>query len=133
VTRRPKSRLPPKLPDPARERASAGPRQPSRRERLKDAHVAGRSARFARDDVLRVARALVHRDDTSALGVPAFANLTMEHASAAIEMVYGWGGEGTRARIDPTKTLVAFESACRRILEVARRGGRVAFATARPA
>jgi hypothetical protein len=133
VTRRPKSRLPPKLPDPARERAASPPRQPSRRERLKDAHVAGRSARFTRDDVVRVARALVHRDDTVALGVPAFTNLTMDHVSAAIAMVYGWDSDGAAGRIDPTNTLVACDGACQRILEVARRGGRVAFATARPA
>jgi hypothetical protein len=133
VTRRPKSRLPPKLPNPARERAASPPRQPSRRERLKHAHVAGRSTRFARDDTLRVARALVQRNDAAGLGVPALANLTMGHVSAAIEMVYGWDGDGTRARIDPSNTLIAFEGACRRILEVARGGGRVAFATTRPA
>jgi Phosphatase len=133
MTRRPKSRLPPKLPDPARERPPAAPRQPSRRERLKDAHVAGRSARFTRDDMERVSRSLVRGDTTYSLGVPRFTNLTIGQARAAIELVYGWDGESTRPRIDPQYTLVAFERATERILEVAGGGGRLAFATARPA
>jgi hypothetical protein len=100
---------------------------------LKDAHVAGRSARFTRDDALRTARAVVHGDDSSLLGVPTFTNLTMSHVNAAIEMVYGWDGEGTRARIDPTNTLDGFDIARDRIVEVARAGGTLAFATSRPA
>jgi hypothetical protein len=133
MTRRGRSRLPPKLPDQARERTPAVPRQPSRRERLKDAHVAGKSARFTRDDVQRVVRSLVRGDTTYSLGVPGFTNLTMEHAHTAIGIVYGWDGEGTRPRIDPQSTLNGFERASERILEVAGGGGRLAFATARPA
>jgi Phosphatase len=133
VTRRPKSRLPPKLPDRSRQRAPAAVKEPSRRERLKDAHVAGRSARFTRDDVARVVHGVVSGDTARSLGVPMFATPTIEHASAAIEAVYGWDGEGTRARIDPAKTLGAFECANDRIVEVAQRGGKLAFATARPA
>jgi hypothetical protein len=75
----------------------------------------------------------VHGDDTSLLGVPAFTNLTMSHVHAAIEMAYGWDGDGARARIDPTNTLDSFAIARDRIVEVARDGGTLAFATSRPA
>jgi hypothetical protein len=133
VTRRPKSRLPPKLPDTPRARVPARPKEPSQREQLKDAHVAGRSARFSSADVARVVRALARDDPTCSLGVPAFGALTPARIRAAIEAVYGWDGEGAHGRIDPTKTLAAFEGACARIVEVARGHGRIAFATARPA
>ena len=42
MTRKPRSRLPPKLPDPARERVEQPPKGPSLREVLKREHVAGR-------------------------------------------------------------------------------------------
>jgi Phosphatase len=133
VTRRPKSRLPPKLPDPARDRVRAAPKQPSRRERLKDAHVAGRSVRFTRDDIVRVMRALVHGERAGHLGLDRFDNLTMEHTAAAARHIFGWDGDGPRARIDPARTVEGFGAACARVLEVARDGGALAFATARPA
>jgi hypothetical protein len=133
VTRRPKSRLPPKLPDPARDRSPAPPKQPTRSERLKDAHVAGRSARFAREDVVRVMRALVRGDHHARLGLPPFVDLTVDHAAAAAALIFGWDGDGPRARIDPARTIGGFNAACARVLEVARGGGRLAFATAYPA
>ena len=133
MTRRPKSRLPPKLPDPARDRATAPQKPPSRRERLKAAHVAGRSARFSRDDVVAIMRALVRGDSGATLGLPPFPDLTMEHAAAAAELIFGWNGDGPRARIDPARTVDGFTAACARVLEVARAGGRIAFATGRPA
>jgi len=133
VTRRPKSRLPPKLPDPARERPAPAPKQPSRRDRLKDAHLAGRSARFSRDDVVTMTRDLVRGDRDARLGLPPFTGLTEEHVAAAAALVFGWNGDGTRARIDPNCTIEGFRSACARMLESARVGGRIAFATARPA
>jgi Phosphatase len=133
VTRRPKSRLPRKLPDPARERPVPAPKQPSRRDQLKDAHLAGRSARFSRDDVINMTRALVRGDRDARLGLPPFSGLTEEHVAAATALMFGWDGNGTRARIAPSSTIDGFRSACERILESARTGGRLAFATARPA
>jgi Phosphatase len=133
VTRRPKSRLPRKLPDPARELSAPAPKQPSRRDQLKDAHLAGRSARFSRDHVVNVTRALVRGDRDARLGLPPFSGLTEEHVAAAAALVFGWDGNGTRARIAPSSTIDGFRSACGRILECGRTGGRIAFATARPA
>jgi hypothetical protein len=100
---------------------------------LKDAHVAGRSARFSRDDVLGVMRSLVRGDPGVALGLPRFTDLTMEHAAAAMDLVFGWEGDGPRARIDPARTVDGFTAGVTRVLEVARGGARLAFATARPA
>jgi hypothetical protein len=106
-----------RAPDPARDRPPTSSKVPSRREQLKDGHVAGRSTQFTRDDMRRMVRELLYGHEAASLGVGALADLTTEQASAAIEMV----------------TLVAFESACERVLEVGRRGGRLVFATARPA
>ena len=133
MTRRPKSRLPRKLPDTARERPVSTPKQPSRRDRLKDSHLAGRSARFSRDDVVRMTRALVRGERDVRLGLPPFSGLTEEHVAAATALAFGWDGNGTRARISPSCTIEGFRSACARMLECARDGGRIAFATTRPA
>jgi hypothetical protein len=100
---------------------------------LKDAHVAGRSARFSRDDLLGVMRGVVDADADALLGVPAFAGLTLPQTATAMETVFGWDGDGPRARVDPKLTMAGFTSACARVLEVARVGGRIVFATARPA
>jgi hypothetical protein len=52
---------------------------------------------------------------------------------AAVTAVYGWEGDGPRARIAPSCTIEGFTNAALRVLEVARSNGRIAFATARPA
>lgn len=133
MTRRPRSRLPPRLPDPAHDRVPARPKVASPRELLKDAHVAGRSARFTQADVMETMRAIVRGDVTTLLGLPPFTALTLEHTEAAAKMVFGWDGDGPRARIDPRCTERAFRAACARVGEVAGLGGRLAFATSRPA
>ena len=111
----------------------AAPKEPSRRDQLKDAHLAGRSTRFSRDDVITMTRALVRGDREARLGLPPFTSLTEEHVAAATALVFGWDGASGRARINPNRTIEGFRSACARILECAEVGGRVAFATARPA
>jgi hypothetical protein len=78
-------------------------------------------------------RALVHGDHDAALGLPPFAELTMEHAAAAAQLIFGWDGDGPRARIHPMRTVDGFRAASARVLEVARGRGRIAFATGRPA
>lgn len=133
MTRRPRSRLPPKLPDPARDRAPTQPKPPTRRERLKDAHAAGRSAHWSSDAVVDTMRALVRGEPRATLGLPPFAELTMAQAAAAADLIFGWDGDGPRARIDPARTVNGFTAACTRVLEIARGGGRIAFATGRPA
>jgi Phosphatase len=144
MTRRPKSRLPPKLADPARERAErderderAGvtrePKGAALRDRLKREHVSGRSIRFGRDEVVGVMRRLVNGAPAARLGLPPFEDLELAHVEAAVAATYGWTGDGPRARIAPNRTIDGFTAACERILEVARGGGSLAFATARPA
>jgi hypothetical protein len=133
VTRRPASRRPPKLEDPARDRAAEPPKGPTARERLKAAHVSGRSTRFGRDEVIALMRRLVDGDPRVRFGLPPFHALTMEHVETAVTETYGWTGDGPRARIAPSRTLQGFAAACTRVREVARAGGSIAFATGRPA
>jgi hypothetical protein len=133
VTRRPKSRLPPKLPDPVRERAPAPPRAPSTREQLKHARVAGRSAEFGSVEITGVMRRVARNDRAALLGCAPFEGIDLDQVRDAVAAVYGWDGDGPRARIDATRTIDRFEAAHARVLEVARRGGRLAFATGAPA
>jgi Phosphatase len=133
MSRRPKSRLPPKLADHAAERPARDDKGPSLRELLKRDHVAGRSTRWGRDEIVGIMRRVAHGAPLTRLGLPPFDGLTVAHVEAAVASVYGWEGDGPRARIAPVHTIDAFTAACDRILEVARGGGRVAFATSRPA
>jgi Phosphatase len=134
VSRKPRSeRLPPKLPDPANERPARVETGPNLRELLKRSHAAGRSLRFGRDEVTGIMRRVEQGAPSSLLGLPAFTGLTREQIAAAVELVYGWEGDGPRARIAPARTVDGFTVAVTRLLEVARGGGRLAFATTRPA
>jgi hypothetical protein len=78
-------------------------------------------------------RRLVEGDARVRAGLPPFADLGMEHVERAVTAVFGWKGDGPRARIAPARTHDAFAIARDRISEVARGRGRIAFATARPA
>jgi hypothetical protein len=133
VTRRPKSRLPPKLPDPVREHAPSAPHPPSLREQVKSSRIAGRSATFSQGEVLAMMTRLARNDTRTLLGCAPFAGITIEHVRAAVAEGYGWTGDGPRARISPDRTVDAFDAACARVLEIARQGGRIAFATSSPA
>src|SRR5262249_26768986 len=128
VTRRPKSRLPPKLPEAARGRATPSRKQASARERLKEGRATGRSAHFGRDEIVRVMQALVRGDADALLGLPQFEGATIEHVRAAARLVFGWD-VASNVRIDPTCTIDGFDAATARVLEVARAGGKLAFAT----
>jgi hypothetical protein len=134
VTRKPKSsRLPPKLADPAHERAPRPASGPNLRDVLKREHVAGRSLRFGRDEVTGTLRSIELGTRSVLYGLPPFVGIAFEHVVAAVETIYGWEGDGPRARIAPACTVDGFTAAVARVLEVARGGGRVALATARPA
>jgi hypothetical protein len=133
MSRKPRSsRLPPKLPDPARQRP---PRDdtPSLRQVLKQHHVAGRSVRFGRAETIGTMRRVAQNAPGARFGLAPFAGLTLDHVETAVATVYGWAGDGPRARIAPSRTVDGFTAAAMRVLEVARGGGRIAFATARPA
>ncbi len=133
MSRKPRSRLPPKLPDRGAERPPREEKGPSLRDQLKRERITGRSARFGRDEVVGIMRRLAHGSPTTRLGLPPFDGLTLAHVEAAVGTEFGWKGDGPRARIAPARTIDGFAAACDRILEVGRDGGRVAFATARPA
>jgi hypothetical protein len=133
VSRKPKSRLPPKLADPAARQLPRPDPGPSLRDLLKREHVAGRSTRFGRDEIVGVMRRVAHGAPAARLGLPPFDGVTLAHVEAAVASVFGWEGDGPRARIGPGRTIDGFTAACERVLEVARGGGRVAFATSRPA
>ncbi len=134
MSRKPRSqRMPPKLPDLANERPERVDTGPSPGEVLKQQHVAGRSLRYGRDEVLGIMRRVEHGAPNALYGLPAFPGLTREQVAAAVEVEYGWEGDGPRARIAPARTVDGFTAAVTRLLEVARDGGRFAFATARPA
>jgi len=133
MTRRPASRRPPKLEDPALDRTHETPKGPSTRDRLKTGHVSGRSTRFGRDEVVTIMRRLVEGDARVRLGLPPFRELTIEQVESAVTATFGWKGDGTRARIAPACTIDGFIAARTRIREVAHAGGTLAFATGRPA
>ena len=133
MTRRPKSRLPPKLADAVAARVEPVTKAPSVRDRLKRDHVAGRSTRFGRDEIFGVMSQLVMGAPGPRFGLPPFPALDSARVQAAVTDVYGWKGDGPRARIAPSRTLDGFRSLTERVLEVAQAGGRLAFATARPA
>lgn len=133
MTRRPKSRLPPKLANLAEHQPPREDTGPTLRELLKREHVAGRSGRFGRDEIVGIMRRVAHGAPATRLGLPPFDGVTLAHVEAAVESIFGWEGDGPRARIAPGRTIDGFTAACDRILEVARGGGRVAFATSRPA
>ena len=78
-------------------------------------------------------RRLVNGAPGVQLGLPRFDDLTLPHVEMAMTSVFGWKGDGPRARIAPSHTVAGFTAACERVLEVARAGGRLAFATSRPA
>jgi hypothetical protein len=135
MSRKPRSeRLPPRLPDPAAEHPPRDDDNPtSLRELLKQQHVAGRSARYGRDEVKGIMRRVEQGAPNALCGLPPFRDVTRERVAAAVEMIYGWEGDGPRARIAPARTIDGFTAAVIRVLEVARGGGRLALATARPA
>ena len=133
MTRRPKSRLPPKLHDPVRDHAPAGERPPSLGQRLKDSRVSGRSHEFGRDEIAAVMRRVSRNDERALLGCAPFPGITLADVQAAVAAVYGWDGDGARAAIAARCTIAGFEAGLDRIVEVARAGGRLAFATTCPA
>ena len=133
MTRKPRSRLPPKLPNPAQAAALRPERGASAGERLKTARVSGRSTIFGTEEVLALMRRVARNERPALLGCPAFDGITLGHVQSAMAAVYGWTGDGPRPRIAASRTIDGFTAACERVLEVARRGGRIAFATTCPA
>ena len=135
VSRKPRSeRLPPKLPDPANERPARVDTGPNPRELLKQQHVAGRSLRYGRDEVLGIMRRVEHGAPSALCGLPAFPGLTPRtgrgRGRGRVRLGRRRPPRPHRAGVDRRR---ASPRRVTRVLEVARGGGRLAFATARPA
>ena len=116
MTRRPRSRRPPRLPDPPAATVPRAVKARTRRDRLKEAQVAGRSNRFGREEVRGVMRRVVEGNPRALLGLAPFETLSTEQVEAAVQHVYGWSGDGARARIDPDRAVEGFTLACERVL-----------------
>ena len=84
--------------------------------------------------MLTAARGVVTRDERFTYGLDPCRALTDDDVLDAIVMQWGWDPRGTgRVKIDPDRTIDAMSDAVRRIAEVSESGGRIAFATSRPA
>jgi histidinol phosphate phosphatase hisN-like protein len=136
VSRRPRRLRPPLLdvpPAPARRPAPEAPRPRTPREQLVAARVAGPHVHLSRESVLQHARALVRGEPRATLGLVEPGAVSLDDVRAAIVASHGFAFDTPRAFIDPDRTLAAAERAITRVLDVACAGGRVAFATGRPA
>ncbi|MCC6338378.1 MAG: phosphatase [Acidimicrobiia bacterium] len=139
MTRRPASRRPRRLEAPP-EPAPRAPRRrpdPTPRQRISRDRVAGRHPRYGRDEVLGLARRVVSGHARAQLGLPAASvppvPTSVDDVLALAERHWGLRWDGLTPLIDPDLTLAAWVTAVDRVLDVASRGGRLIFATGRPA
>jgi hypothetical protein len=102
------------------------------RARIISSRIAGRHGAVGRRQVEHIIGRLTSGAPDVALGFAA-GPVTRDEAHDALEDLWGWEARAPRAAIDPDRTLAALEQAARRIAEVARAEGRIAFATGRPA
>lgn len=121
------------------------PRDPAPREEVRErravdpakqvlsARVAGRHERIGAAEFRSVLRrvAMGHRD--ALLGLDRFDALTEGSLEAVARSVWGWRSEASESWTDPECTVDGMRRGAARIVDVARRGGRIAFATGRPA
>lgn len=133
MTRRPSRDRPPRLPDAPAAAASRPTRPPTIREQLVDGRVTGPHARLGRAEVAQWVRDTVVGAQHALLGIPSLAPLTPEDAWKAVDLVWGWSDDRSRAAIDPDRTLAGAVDGFARIVEAARAGARLTFATTRPA
>lgn len=132
MTRRPRSKLPPHLPDPEppRRREHAAPAT-TPRGRLIAARVTGPHARLGKSEVVHAVARLASGADDARFGLD-LGTVTREEAWNAIQEGWGWTDDRSRAVIDPDRTLSAFGDAVELLGSVGARGGRVAAATGCP-
>ena len=140
MTRRPRSNRPPRLDAPQPRQQASQPAEPDRPPRepttlaraLADRRVAGTHARLGRAEVSAVVTRLAAGHVDATLGLD-LGRVTREEADAALAAIWGTSTGGARVVIDPEHTIDAAAHASVRLAEVAARGGRIAFATGRPA
>jgi len=137
VTRRPASRRPPKLQEHSSELVSTNEPQPARepgpRELLKRNRVSGCAhPRLGRDEVRALARRVAAADPRHALGLD-LGSVDIDDVYSTLESHWGCALDDPRARLDVDLTIERLERATERLVEVASTGGRLIFATSRPA
>lgn len=124
---------PPKLDAAPVRRLPREPRVPSPRSRIMKARVAGRHDRLGRAELQSVMRRIVAGDPVALLGLDRFGNVDLSELQATAGEVWGWDAHEATVSIDPDRLLNGLLAARARVLDVARRGGRVLIATGRPA
>ena len=127
------TRRPPHLEPAPVQRMHHEPRRPSPRSRVVKARLAGRHDRLGRTEVLSVMRHVVGGDPPALLGLDRFAGVDLAELQAAATEVWGWDTDEPTVSIDPDRLLAGLLAARGRVLDVARRGGRILVATSRPA
>jgi hypothetical protein len=78
-------------------------------------------------------RRVVDGDPATLLGLDRFAHAELDEVRAAARDTWGWDPDDATVVTDPDRTLAALRAARRRVLDVARRRGRILLATGRPA
>lgn len=114
-------------------RVNREPRLPSARARVVKTRAAGRHDRLGRTELLSVMRRVMAADPTALLGLERFERLDLAELRATAADVWGWNSDDAAVTIDPDLLLAGLVTARERVLDVARRGGRILLATGRPA
>lgn len=124
---------PPRLdPAPVR-RVRREPRHPSPRSRVVKARIAGRHDRLGRAELTSIMRRVAGGDPVALLGLERFGGLDLPELRAVAAETWGWDPDEPTVSIDPDLLLGGMLAARERVLDVARRGGRMLVATGRPA
>ena len=97
------------------------------------ARVAGRHERLGRVEVHSLMRRVVAGERRALLGVDRLSDVSVTELEGAVRTHWGWDPNDAVVTIDPDRTLDRAAAARARVVDVARRGGRIAFATSRPA
>lgn len=124
---------PPRLESAPVRRLPREPRAPSPRSRVVKSRVAGRHDRLGRTELHSVMRRVVGGDPVALLGQDRFDGVDLSELQATASEVWGWDAHEPTVTVDPDLLLNGLSAARARVLDVARRGGRVLVATSRPA
>jgi hypothetical protein len=129
------ARRPPHLEPAATPRAGVAPEPRPRNQRalVVKARLGGRHDRLGRTEVVAIMRRVIEGDPAALLGLDRFTDVDLPELSAAANRVWGWDTNQAAVSIDPDRLLGGVRDGRARILDVARRGGRVLVASSRPA
>ncbi len=108
-------------------------RLPSPRSRVVKARIAGRHDRLGRAELHSVMRRVVAGDPIALLGLERFDHVDLAELRAVASEVWGWDVDAPTVSIEPDRLMSSVRVASDRVVDVARRGGRILLATGRPA